>query len=129
MKTILIFSIIAGATFLFSCSQEQKPVAESSPKEVKVATETSLPKNEMEKNAAGEKIFTDNCINCHGADGKLKHNEAKDLSVSSLTVDERIKVISSAQTIGSRLHASRFPNVLSEDDIKNVAQYTLTLKK
>lgn len=124
MKTFLTISTLLGTTIFFSCSQEKKPVAENISNE-----EKTVPVIEIEKDTTGRKIFENNCISCHGADGKSKLNGAKDLSISTLTEDERIKVISSAQIIGNKLHAPRFPSVLSELDIKDVAKYIATLRK
>ena len=124
MKTFLTISSILGITIFYSCSQEKKPVAENISNE-----EKTVPVIEIKKDTTGKKIFEDNCITCHGFDGKLKHQGAKDLSISTLTDEERIKVISSAQIIGNKLHAPRFPSVLSELDIKDVAKYITTLRK
>ena len=129
MKTLITFSILIGVTIFFSCSQEKKPITESNSNEAKVVSLDTVPKTEIKKNAVGEKIFNDNCITCHGIDGKKKHSGAKDLSISTLSIEECIKVISSAQTIGGRLHAPRFPAELSDDEIKDVAQYIVTLRK
>ena len=72
----------------------------------------------------GLAIFRQYCVVCHGADGKLGLNGAKDLTVSALTLDERINTI----TNGRKL-MTPFNEVLSAEEIKAVAQYTLTLKK
>ncbi|MBK9983336.1 MAG: hypothetical protein IPP15_13235 [Saprospiraceae bacterium] len=39
--------------------------------------------------AEGEQVFKKYCILCHGADGKLGINGAKDLTVCKLTQEER----------------------------------------
>lgn len=68
----------------------------------------------------GEKIFKTNCITCHGIDGRLKLNGAKELPLSTLTVDERITVI----TNGRKL-MTPFKGILTEKQIKAVAEYTM----
>lgn len=124
MKTIVTFYILLSVTILFSCDQQSKSVTESGAKVV-TTDNTAI----VEVNLEGEKVFNANCISCHGADGNKTLNEVKDLSISVLSLEERIKVISSAQFIGNRLHKSRFPEVLTDIDIKNVAEYIETFRK
>lgn len=71
----------------------------------------------------GMAVFRKNCITCHGADGKLGLNGAKDLSASTISVEERIEII----TNGKKL-MTPFKAVLSVEEIKAVASYTMTLK-
>ena len=71
----------------------------------------------------GMAVFRKNCITCHGADGKLGLNGAKDLSASSISVEERMEII----TNGKKL-MTPFKAVLSVEEIKAVATYTMTLK-
>ena len=129
MKIFIPFSILFGVTFLFSCSHENQPVAEINATEAKVVSVDTMQKSDTKVISAGEKIYHAECILCHGIDGKKKHNEAKDLSISTLSVDEAVKLISSAQTIGNKIHAPRFPAVLSAEEIRQVAQYILTLRR
>jgi mono/diheme cytochrome c family protein len=70
----------------------------------------------------GKTIFQKNCTICHGVDGKLELNGAKDLSLSQLTLNERIAQI----TNGKGLMTS-FKGVLTEKKIKAVAEYSLKL--
>ena len=71
----------------------------------------------------GAKIYKMNCTLCHGANGKLGANGSKDLTASPLGLEERIAII----TNGKGAMAS-YKAILSEDEIKAVAKYTLTLK-
>lgn len=68
-------------------------------------------------------IWKTHCQLCHGADGKLGLNGAKDLSASPLTVDERIQVI----TNGRNTMLS-YANTLTKEEIAAVAKYTTTFK-
>ena len=68
-------------------------------------------------------VFRKNCITCHGADGKLGLNGAKDLSASAISVEERMEII----TNGKKL-MTPFKALLSAEEIKAVATYTMTLK-
>jgi len=73
--------------------------------------------------AEGEQVFKKNCIICHGADGKLGINGAKDITVSKLTLEERESQIKKGKNT-----MTPFEGVLSETQIKSVAAYTMTLK-
>ncbi|MEI6407984.1 MAG: cytochrome c [Bacteroidota bacterium] len=72
----------------------------------------------------GSTIFRKNCVVCHGADGKLGMNGAKDLSMSVLPLEERINTITNGRNV-----MTPFKALLSPEEIKAVAQYTLSLKK
>lgn len=67
-------------------------------------------------------IFRRNCVVCHGADGKLGLNGAKDLSLSPRPLAERIEII----THGKNL-MTPFGAILSKTEIEAVATYSLSL--
>jgi cytochrome c6 len=71
----------------------------------------------------GMAIFRKHCVTCHGTDGKLGLNGAKDLSQSVLSVDQRVEII----TYGKKL-MTPFGKILTPEEINAVANYTLTLK-
>jgi mono/diheme cytochrome c family protein len=73
--------------------------------------------------AAGEKIFRTYCITCHGIDGKLGLNGAKDLSVSQITREERILQVTKGKGL-----MTPFEGILNPDQIQQVVEYTETLK-
>jgi mono/diheme cytochrome c family protein len=72
----------------------------------------------------GPALFRKHCVVCHGADGTLGLNGAKDLTQSVLPMEERINII----TNGKKL-MTPFGTILTQDEIKAVSEYTLTLKK
>ncbi len=72
----------------------------------------------------GAKYYYENCKVCHGADGKRQLAGAKDLSVSTISVEERIKQISEGKS-----KMPGFKNTLSDEQIKEVAHYLDELKK
>ena len=72
----------------------------------------------------GAAVFRKNCTTCHGADGALGLNGAKDLGASTLSLEERVIII----TEGKKL-MTPFGAILSPEEIKAVAEHTLTLKK
>lgn len=72
----------------------------------------------------GQAVFRQNCTVCHGPDGKLGLNGAKDLSLSALPLEERINQITNGKNL-----MTPFSGILSPAEIKAVAEYTITLKK
>jgi mono/diheme cytochrome c family protein len=72
----------------------------------------------------GMAVFRQKCVTCHGADGKLGLNGAKDLSQSTLTLEERINIV----TNGKKL-MTPFGTILSPEEIQSVAEYTKSFKK
>jgi cytochrome c6 len=97
-KKIMISTGLAAA--VFACGQRQAdPVAE------------------------GEAIFKKYCILCHGADGKLGLNGAKDITASILTEAERIALVTNGKNT-----MTPFEGILSPEQIEAVVKYTYTLK-
>lgn len=74
--------------------------------------------------AEGKKIFNTYCILCHGADGKLGLNGSKDLTISTITTEERIIQVTNGKGL-----MTPFKEILTEAEIKAVVSYTETLKK
>lgn len=72
----------------------------------------------------GAAVFRKNCVTCHGSNGNLGLNGAKDLTACTLNLDERMTII----TEGKKL-MTPFGSILSRQEIQAVAEYTLTLKK
>jgi len=70
----------------------------------------------------GEAIYKKNCTVCHGIDGKLGLNGSKDLTVSQVTEAERIVQITKGKNT-----MTPFEGILSPEEIKAVAAYTMTL--
>ena len=71
----------------------------------------------------GFQVFKKNCKTCHGADGSLGLNGAKDLRVSTLSIEQRIETITHGKGV-----MTAFETILSPEEIKAVAEYTTTLK-
>lgn len=112
-KLILLLPIIA---LIFACAdandkKSTKPVK----KEKKVAASDA---------PDGKKIFKINCVLCHGADGKLGVNGSKDLTQSTVSLEEAITQI----TKGKGLMAA-YEAILSKEEIESVAKYTLSLRE
>lgn len=71
----------------------------------------------------GLKIYKRYCVSCHGMYGNMGTSGAFDLTKSTLNMDEKISVI----TNGRKLMTA-FKSILSEEEIKAVANYTEELK-
>lgn len=112
-----IFVLVTGALALLiiSCGSVEEQINQKA-----AAARAATPPTPPD----GMAVFRQYCLVCHGADGKLGLNGAKDLSVSALTLEERLNII----TNGKKL-MTPFNEVLSPEEIKAVAEYTLTLKK
>ena len=70
-----------------------------------------------------KQLFKQSCAVCHGTDGKLGANGSKDLSLSTLTLDEKINMITKGKGV-----MIAFEAVLTPEEIKAVAKYTEQLK-
>ncbi len=71
----------------------------------------------------GGKAYKISCAVCHGDDGKLGANGSKDITKSLLTLEERIALVTKGKGLMPPQEA-----ILSEAEIKAVAEYTMTLK-
>lgn len=117
-----VFTLILIGTMI-SCqgkkseASAETPVVSTPPPPIEaVATPTV--------NLEGKKTFETYCILCHGADGKLGLNASKDLSISTIPLEERIN-----QVTNGKGTMTPFKDILTEAEIKSVAEYTLALKK
>jgi cytochrome c6 len=72
---------------------------------------------------SGAAIFDQNCKICHGIDGQLGLNGAKDLSKSQLSLTERVSIITNGKNV-----MTPFGKILSSAEIDSVAAFTLSLK-
>ena len=76
-----------------------------------------------DNNDATAALFKQNCAVCHGNDGRLGVNGAKDLRLSELSLAPRIELIKKGK--GKMIG---FENTLNEEQIKALAKYTFTFK-
>lgn len=74
--------------------------------------------------ANAKPIFVAQCAICHGLDGKMMANGAKDLTTSTKTLEERVKIISEGKNL-----MPAFKYQLSESEIQGLAIYTQMLKQ
>lgn len=71
----------------------------------------------------GKKLYKTNCTLCHGSNGKLGANGSKDLTKSTFTLEDRISIITNGKGA-----MAPYKGILSEEEIKAVAEYTLNFK-
>ncbi|MCB9182279.1 MAG: cytochrome c [Flavobacteriales bacterium] len=72
----------------------------------------------------GEQLYAMHCILCHGKDGKLGFNGAKDLTASTLTREQMRQQV--AEGKGKMMP---YKNVLTPKEIEAVVDYTRGLGK
>ena len=105
-KKLVVFLVAAMA--IFACVQSDKQAGDST------ATTVS--------GANGKEVYSLYCAACHGEDGKLMMNEASDLSISKLSLDERIALIQKGKGL-----MVPYTDILSKEEIEAVAKYTQKL--
>ncbi len=73
--------------------------------------------------AAGKLIYTNTCVTCHGADGKLGLSGSKDLSQTAMTAEEQKALIRSGK------NAMPGYKDLTDEQVDAVVQYVATFKQ
>lgn len=115
--SLLLFLIIGWVSFA------KVPTFKTQQRFIEIKTEAEL-KGGLQEHP-GKIIFDQLCSTCHGADGKLMKFQAADLSVTQLTLEERIDIIRN----GSPLTVmAPFNRQLSEEEIEAVALYIEEMK-
>ena len=110
MKNLLIFALLA--TLVYACSQSSD------------SSKTTSEPTAAAPAVDGEKVYKTYCVTCHGLYGDMGASGAFNLQTSVLPVEERINVITNGRKV-----MTPFKELLSEEKIKAVAEYTMTLKK
>ena len=72
----------------------------------------------------GKKLFERYCVLCHGVDGKLQINVAFAITKSEFTLSQRIDLMKNGRNL-----MTPFEGILSEDEMKSIALYAVTLKE
>ncbi len=87
------------------------------------ASETTEAANPPGGKSRGAALFSTHCTLCHGKDGKLGLNNAKDLSVSTLTKEEMIALVTNGKGV-----MAAYKNVLTKAEIEAVVEHVRTLQ-
>jgi len=110
-----LFVFLAILAIVFACGGEtgdgkaDKPAPKPKPKAIAVD---------------GKAVYQKTCVVCHGVKGDMGASGAFNLTTSELTLDERIAVITNGRNV-----MAAYKDLLKEEEIAAVAEYTLTLKK
>lgn len=70
---------------------------------------------------AGAKVFKQYCSSCHGQDGKMQMNGAKDLSLSVMTYAQRVELVTNGKGA-----MTPFGNILSKEEIEMSAKFSMS---
>jgi len=93
-------------------------------------TPSEAPMAKKAKPAAKEinvkKIWKVRCIACHGLYGDMGTNGAANLQESEQPLDYRINIIKNGSENGVM---NAFGEILDDDEIKAMAEYTMSMKK
>lgn len=84
-----------------------------------------MAKTEAKKDINVKKIWKIRCIACHGIDGTMGTNGAANLKLSDKDMDYRINIIKNGSENGVM---TAFGDILDEDEIEAMAQFTIDLK-
>jgi len=106
---------------------EEKADTTSSMSPAQVSQATSLISAASDEKIAGidaKKIYKSHCAICHGMNGALGVNGAKNLTASVISLEEAV-----AQIYFGKGLMTPFKGTLSDDEIVAVAKYTETLRK
>jgi len=113
MKRIqfIYLTVVISSLMVFACGNDAttKNIA------------SSKPLSNLEK---GMKIYKKYCVACHGLNGKMGMNGAKDLTQSQLSLTERKLLIANGKNT-----MTAFKSILDAEEIKLVAEYTMSLPK
>ncbi len=79
-----------------------------------------------ENKSIGQNLYEQNCVICHGKDGKLKASSSKDLSESVLSKELVIQAIQKGSPQGGM---PSYENRLKPNEIEEISEYVLKLRK
>ena len=90
-----------------------------------------LPGQQVVAGGSGEEIFRNNCMQCHGARGEGGPKVGAPAftpggALAGLTLDQRLEKIRRGRPLRGM---PRFGGKLSPEDIRKVAEYTMTLSE
>ncbi len=136
IKLILVFSSIPIAIIGFK--KQNKGLAffallliigayglsEASKNKPFIAANVTMHGNATSSTALGAKVYFENCVFCHGADGKKMYRGAKDLTISQFGMDDIQQMVKE----GSKSKMPGYNLILSDENIAAVANYVGTMK-
>jgi mono/diheme cytochrome c family protein len=114
MKKFWILLLLAGIVYACGGAEASEEAEDTS-----TAAADAAPAKET---ADGQKVYKTYCVTCHGIYGDMGASGAFNLQTSELAVAERVTVITNGRNA-----MTPFKDILSEEEIQAVAEYTLTL--
>lgn len=108
-----LFIFLAILAIVFACGGETDKKSADKPKPQPKAVAVD-----------GKAVYQKTCVVCHGVKGDMGASGAFNLTTSELTVDERVAVITNGRNA-----MAAYKDLLKEEEIKAVAEYTMTLTK
>ncbi len=124
---ILIYVFTVGKTRSLSLMKQKIEIVETtlsvSPVDSSSTNNSIIDQNTQTSLSNGKAIYTQVCAACHGLDGKLGTSGAKDLSISIISHEETLNMITNGKGL-----MQAYKEVLSEQEITSVATYIETLR-
>ena len=114
LKYFKLFALLLALGLLGACGSEEPTNERKRRPKPKKKVVTDL----------GEKLYKNKCVICHGIDGDLQFNGAKNIQESVLTLEDRINLINNGKGL-----MTPFKGILTEDEMKAVAEYSMKLTK
>jgi len=74
--------------------------------------------------ANAKKLYKQYCVACHGANGKMALNGAKDLTESALPYEDRVLLVTNGKGA-----MTGFKGIMSESEIEQVSKYSISFLK
>jgi len=121
---IYVFVVAKTKSLTFTPAKIEIPAANNTDSTSNANAKDILSQNKEAILARGLQIYNAACVDCHGVDGKMGLNGAKDLTVSALSHEEKINIITNGKGL-----MSPFKGRLSEEEIEAVATYVDSIKK
>jgi len=86
---------------------------------------TSFPPDYPGENLGGARIYMENCMFCHGENGKKMYRNAPDLTKSNYTEDGIMQLVRQ----GSRGKMPKYGLTFSDEELQSLAKYVTSLRK
>ena len=110
------FFLLFLLTAFFACSSN----SDNSSADIAKTTTAKAPPPKID----GAKIYKTYCVTCHGLYGDMGNVGAFDLTVTELTMEEKIEVITKGRNT-----MTPYEGLLTPEQIVAVAEFTETLKQ
>ena len=90
-----------------------------------IPTTTSFPPDYPGDNLGGARIYMENCMFCHGENGRKMYRNAPDLTKSSFTEDGIMQLVRQ----GSRGKMPKYGLTFTDEELQSLANYVVSLRK